>query len=85
MDVFHDYIYLFFMSGTIILTAGLFLLIMNVYNYHQLHKEEAAKEPEQRQEDVENRDQAVSQTGPNVTEQAEPKAETDAGGQKSLD
>lgn len=85
VDVFHDYKYLFFMCGSIILTGGLFLLIMNIYNYHQLHKEEAAKDPEQKQEDSENQDQVVKQTSQNVTEQAEPKADTDAGGQKSSD
>lgn len=85
VDVFHDYKYLFFMCGSIILTSGLFLLIMNFYNYHQLHKEEAAEEPRPMQEALEKGDQVVQQTSQNVTEQTEPKAETDAGGQKSLD
>lgn len=80
VDVFHDYKYLFFMCGAVILTGGLFLLTMNIYNYHQLHKEEAAKEPEQTQEDPENQHQEVRETSQKVTEA---EAETDAGGQKS--
>lgn len=84
MDVFHDYKYLFYMCGAVILTGGLFLLMMNVYNYHQLHKEETAKDSEQRQKDLENQPQ-VQQTSQEVTGQTEPEAETDAGGQKSLE
>lgn len=73
------------MCGSIILTGGLFLLIMNVYNYQQLHKEEAAKGTVQTQKVSENPDQVEMQTSENMTEKTEPKAETDAGGQKSSD
>lgn len=85
MDVFHDYKYLFFMCGSVILTGGLFLLVMNVYNYRQLQKEEAAKDTEREQKDSENPDQVVTQPSENGTEQTEPKAETDSGGPKSSD
>lgn len=85
VDTFHDYKYLFFMCGAVILTGGIFLLFMNIYNYHRLHQQEAAKDPEQQRRDSQNPDQVVKQTSGNETEQPEPKAETDAGGQKSSD
>uniref|UniRef100_A0A3Q3G6R8 Major facilitator superfamily (MFS) profile domain-containing protein n=1 Tax=Labrus bergylta TaxID=56723 RepID=A0A3Q3G6R8_9LABR len=31
--------YLFFMCGSVILTGGIFLFVMNIYNYHMLEKE----------------------------------------------
>lgn len=79
VDVFQDYKYLFFMCGAIILTGGLFLLVMNVYNYHQLHKEEPTKDLEQNQKDSENPDQVTKQDKENVTEKAEPKDEMESG------
>lgn len=85
MDIYQDYLYLFSMCGAIILTGGLFLLVMNVYNYHLLHKEEAEKEPEQNQKDLENPEQEAKEAGEAVKEQAEPKAEADVGSQKSSD
>ncbi|XP_077460048.1 monocarboxylate transporter 2-like [Stigmatopora argus] len=39
VDVFGDYKYLFFLCGTVIVTGGIFLFIMNIYNYHMLEKE----------------------------------------------
>ncbi|CAJ1051436.1 monocarboxylate transporter 2-like [Xyrichtys novacula] len=39
VDVYHDYKYLFLMCGSVILTGGLFLFVMNIYNYHMLDKE----------------------------------------------
>lgn len=39
MDVFGDYKYLFFMCGGVIIAGGIFLFIMNMYNYHMLEKE----------------------------------------------
>ncbi|KAM7423127.1 hypothetical protein PAMA_010923 [Pampus argenteus] len=43
VDVYNDYKYLFFMCGTVIVAGGLFLFVMNIYNYHMLEKENAAK------------------------------------------
>lgn len=85
VDVFQDYKYLFIMCGSVILTGGVFLLSMNVYNHHKLRKEGAAEDPEQKPKDSENPEQLDKQTSKNTTEQAEPKAETYAGGQKSSD
>lgn len=81
MDVFQDYKYLFFMSGSVILTGGVFLLIMNVYNYHQLCPEEATIDLEQNRKNSENPDQVTKRDSENATEPAEPKAETAAGDQ----
>ncbi|XP_061641947.1 monocarboxylate transporter 2-like isoform X3 [Phyllopteryx taeniolatus] len=39
VDIFGDYKYLFFLCGTVIVTGGIFLFIMNIYNYHMLEKE----------------------------------------------
>uniref|UniRef100_A0A672GWJ6 Major facilitator superfamily (MFS) profile domain-containing protein n=1 Tax=Salarias fasciatus TaxID=181472 RepID=A0A672GWJ6_SALFA len=44
VDAFGDYKYLFFMCGAVILTGGLFLFVMNVYNYHMLDKEKRAEQ-----------------------------------------
>lgn len=81
VDVFQDYKYIFFMCGTVILIGGVFLLVMNIYNYHQLQTEEATKDPEQNQKDSENPDRVTKQDTENVTEPAEPKAERDTGDQ----
>lgn len=78
MDVFQDYKYLFFMCGTVILTGGIFLLAMNIYNYHQLCPEEATMDLEQNRKNSENRDQVTKRDSENVTEPAEPNAETTA-------
>ncbi|KAL3059090.1 hypothetical protein OYC64_011092 [Pagothenia borchgrevinki] len=56
VDIFGDYKYLFFMCGTVILTGGLFLFIMNIYNYHMLEKEKPGKDGEQNQLNVESQE-----------------------------
>ncbi|KAM6927935.1 monocarboxylate transporter 2-like [Xenentodon cancila] len=55
VDIFGDYKYLFFMSGTVIVTGGIFLFIMNIYNYHMLEKEKRSKNNKQPQ-NIENQD-----------------------------
>lgn len=57
MDFFDDYRYLFFMCGSVIVTGGLFLFVMNIYNYYMLDKEKAAKVRELNQITMENQDQ----------------------------
>jgi len=39
VDLYGDYKYLYFMCGGVLVTAGLFILVMNVYNYRMLEKE----------------------------------------------
>uniref|UniRef100_A0A7N6BCF2 Major facilitator superfamily (MFS) profile domain-containing protein n=1 Tax=Anabas testudineus TaxID=64144 RepID=A0A7N6BCF2_ANATE len=56
VDVFGDYKYLFFMCGSVIVTGGLFLFIMNIYNYHMLAKENRAKSREPSQNNLETED-----------------------------
>lgn len=58
VDIFDDYRYLYFMCGSVILAAGVFLFVMNMYNYKMLEKEKAARPPEQAPEKVERTDQA---------------------------
>ncbi|KAK9529402.1 hypothetical protein VZT92_013496 [Zoarces viviparus] len=55
---FDDYKYLFFMCGSVIVAGGVFIFVMNIYNYHMLEKEKPAKVREQNQMSVENQDQA---------------------------
>uniref|UniRef100_H2SUL4 Major facilitator superfamily (MFS) profile domain-containing protein n=2 Tax=Takifugu rubripes TaxID=31033 RepID=H2SUL4_TAKRU len=76
VDVLQDYKYLFFMCGTVILTGGVFLLVMNIYNYHQVCPEEATIDLEQNRKNSENPDQVTKRDSENVTEPAEPNAET---------
>lgn len=57
VDIFNDYKYLFFMCGAVIVTGGLFLFVMNIYNYHMLEKEKAAKDRKQNPKNLENQDQ----------------------------
>ncbi|KAL6111849.1 uncharacterized protein ACO6RY_08735 [Pungitius sinensis] len=57
VDIYDDYKYLFFMCGSVIVTGGLFLFVMNIYNYHMLEKEKPAKVREQNQITMENQDQ----------------------------
>lgn len=47
MDVFGDYKYLFFMCGGVIIAGGVFLFVMNMYNYHMLEKENRLKNREE--------------------------------------
>ncbi|XP_053576666.1 monocarboxylate transporter 2 [Bombina bombina] len=44
VDVFGDYKYMFYECGALLIVAGLFLLLMNIYNYRLLAKEEKEKE-----------------------------------------
>ncbi|XP_075951817.1 monocarboxylate transporter 2-like [Anarhichas minor] len=57
LDVFDDYKYLFFMCGSVIVAGGVFIFVMNIYNYHMLEKEKPAKVREQNQMTIENQDQ----------------------------
>ncbi|KAI1897179.1 hypothetical protein AGOR_G00080550 [Albula goreensis] len=47
VDIFMDYQYMYYACGVMMLAAGIFLLIMNIYNYRLLDQEE--KEAKQRQ------------------------------------
>lgn len=82
VDVFGDYKYLFLMCGSVIVTGGLFLFVMNIYNYHMLDKEKAAKNNEQGQKETENQDKAnaseveMEQTEMNGAQQDVENAET---------
>ncbi|XP_076012608.1 monocarboxylate transporter 2-like [Genypterus blacodes] len=44
VDKFLNYSYLFYMCGSLSVTGGLFLFIMNVYNYHMVEKERTKKD-----------------------------------------
>lgn len=80
VDVFGDYKYLFFMCGSVIVTGGLFLFVMNIYNYHMLGKENTAKGIEQNQNNTENQDRVsvleaeTKQTRESETELTDPEA-----------
>ncbi|XP_068450425.1 monocarboxylate transporter 2-like [Clinocottus analis] len=56
VDIF-DYKYLFFMCGSVIVAGGLFIFVMNIYNYYMLEKEKPAEVREQNQMTIENQDQ----------------------------
>uniref|UniRef100_A0A8C2X973 Major facilitator superfamily (MFS) profile domain-containing protein n=2 Tax=Cyclopterus lumpus TaxID=8103 RepID=A0A8C2X973_CYCLU len=57
VDIYKDYKYLFFMCGGVVVTGGLFLLVMNIYYYHMLEKEKPAAVREQNQtKTIENQD-----------------------------
>ncbi|XP_044022119.1 monocarboxylate transporter 2-like [Siniperca chuatsi] len=88
VDIFGDYKYLFFMCGSVIMTGGLFLFVMNIYNYHMLEKEKTAKDREQNQKTIENQDQvSISEAGMKqipeaAMERTEPEAKEKNGIQK---
>lgn len=83
MDIFGDYKYLFIMCGSVILLGGLFLFIMNIYNYHMLKREETAKGKEQNQKTTENQDQVEMKQAPEVEMgQTEPEAKHKNGTQR---
>lgn len=46
MDIFKDYKCIHFTSGGMLLTSGVFLFIMNYYNYRQLENKEKASKKE---------------------------------------
>ncbi|XP_054641181.1 monocarboxylate transporter 2-like [Dunckerocampus dactyliophorus] len=58
VDVFKDSKYLFLMCGAVIVTGGLFLFIMNIYNYHMLEKQ---RRRQQNPKTVEDQDQVEMQ------------------------
>uniref|UniRef100_A0A146QYT1 Major facilitator superfamily domain-containing protein 4-B n=1 Tax=Fundulus heteroclitus TaxID=8078 RepID=A0A146QYT1_FUNHE len=60
VDVFGDYKYLFFMCGGVITTGGLFLFVMNVYNYNRLDRASRGDDAEQNQNTTENQEQVSS-------------------------
>ncbi|XP_051270422.1 monocarboxylate transporter 2-like [Dicentrarchus labrax] len=83
VDIFGHYKYLFFMCGSVIVTGGLFLLVMNIFNYHMLKKEEMAKDREQNQKNIENKDQVeMKQTSEAAMEQSEPEGKEKNGAQR---
>ncbi|XP_028680872.2 monocarboxylate transporter 2-like [Erpetoichthys calabaricus] len=53
VDAFGDYKYMYYVCGAVMLLAGIFLFIMNYYNYRLLEKEE--KEREKKEEDEEEK------------------------------
>ncbi|XP_039971431.1 monocarboxylate transporter 2-like isoform X2 [Xiphias gladius] len=57
VDIFGDYKYLFFLCGSVIVAGGLFLFVMNIYNYHMLEKEKTAKDRQHNQKTIENQNQ----------------------------
>ncbi|XP_036956765.1 monocarboxylate transporter 2-like [Acanthopagrus latus] len=77
VDISHEYKYLFLMCGSVITTGGVFLFIMNVYNYHMLKKEKTAKDREQNHGATE--DQVEMKRFPEAEmEPTEPEAENEA-------
>lgn len=85
VDIYGSYKYLFFMSGSVILTGGLFLLVMNIYNYHQLSKEEETRDPKRDQKDSATPEHVMKEASENVTKQVEPKTEMVVESQNRLD
>ena len=75
VDIFGDYKYLFLMCGSVITTGGLFLFVMNIYNYHMLKKEQTAKDRKQNHKTMENQDHVeMLQIPEAATEVTEPEA-----------
>lgn len=61
------------MCGSVILFAGVFLFIMNIYNYHMLKKENSTKNSGQIQKNTEIQVQVeMKQTTEAAMEQSEP-------------
>ncbi|KAJ8409268.1 hypothetical protein AAFF_G00234660 [Aldrovandia affinis] len=44
VDIFKDYKYMYYMCGAVMLAAGLFLFVMNFYNYRLLEQEQKQRE-----------------------------------------
>ncbi|XP_015240749.1 PREDICTED: monocarboxylate transporter 2-like [Cyprinodon variegatus] len=59
VDIFGDYKYLFLMCGGVITTGGVFLLIMNVYNYNRLDKAKRGNSSEQNQNNTEQNQNTI--------------------------
>ncbi|XP_029007233.1 monocarboxylate transporter 2-like [Betta splendens] len=71
VDVFGDYKYLFFMCGSVIVTGGVFLFVMNIYNYHMQDKENPAKDPGHNLNNVESQERvSVSEAEMKQTSEA---------------
>ncbi|XP_071351133.1 monocarboxylate transporter 2-like [Trachinotus anak] len=91
VDIFDDYKYLFFMCGSVITAGGLFLFVMNIYNYHMLEKEKEkeAKDTLQNQKTVETQGQAgvleaeMKHTPEAALERTEPEAKDKNGAQRA--
>ncbi|CAL8336553.1 unnamed protein product [Merluccius merluccius] len=58
----YDYRYLFIMCGAVIVTGGLFLFVMNVYNYHLMDRKAKAEHQERRGEDAQLQGRASDRT-----------------------
>uniref|UniRef100_A0A3P9M458 Major facilitator superfamily (MFS) profile domain-containing protein n=1 Tax=Oryzias latipes TaxID=8090 RepID=A0A3P9M458_ORYLA len=56
VDLYGDYKYLFYMCGAVIMSGGLFLIIMNIYHYHMLEKEKAEHNGARRNPETGNQD-----------------------------
>ncbi len=72
------------MCGSVIVTGGLFLFVMNIYNYHMLKKEARGKDREQDQKVTEDQNQVVEmkQTPEAAMGQTEPEVKEENGAQK---
>ncbi|XP_041671441.1 monocarboxylate transporter 2-like [Cheilinus undulatus] len=68
VDIYGDYKYLFYMCGSVISTGGLFLFIMNIYNYHMLDKEKQKQENATELETKQSPEAAMGQTEPEAKE-----------------
>lgn len=78
VDVYGDYKYMFFMCGGVIVTGGLFLFVMNIYNYHMLEKGKPDADIEEKQKSTEDQDQVNAEVEMQLnleaaTDQSEPK------------
>lgn len=83
VDIFGEYKYLFLMSGSVIVIGGLFLFLMNIYNYYMLEREKPAEDREQNQKNIENHDQSTSDAEMKAAmEQTEPQAKEKNGAQR---
>ncbi|KAL6464373.1 hypothetical protein MHYP_G00266900 [Metynnis hypsauchen] len=69
VDMFGDYSYMFYMCGAVMLTAGLFLFIMNYFNYRRL--DQAKRVQENSVELEERRGQCEVQQSDRVVEECD--------------
>ncbi|CAN9512540.1 unnamed protein product [Ophioblennius macclurei] len=68
-DKFQDYRYLFLSCGAIIVSGGVFLFVMNAYNYRMLDKERKAREREANHVGVPNGEQvSIREAEPELAE-----------------
>lgn len=84
MDIFDDYKYLFFLCGGVTVTGGVFLFVMNIYNYYMLDKEKLAKDRELNLKTMEDQ-VSNSEMKPNPEaemERTEPEAKEKNGAQR---